>query len=203
MLYVITTILLASFLGYITNYIAIKMLFYPREPLNLYLFKVQGVFPKRQAMIAAKIGKMVADELLSVADIQEKLNMPENIAVIHDNLEDKLDEFLAETFPEKYPVMSFFVREKTRSRIKEEVLTEVTAMAPEVMLQCFENIEENLDIEQIIRDRVETLEPEKLEALIMSVLESEFKFIEYVGAVIGFVIGIVQVIIVKSGLIPI
>jgi len=39
---------IAAIIGWVTNYLAIKMLFHPREKINLIFFSLQGIFPKRQ-----------------------------------------------------------------------------------------------------------------------------------------------------------
>ena len=64
--------------GWITNWIAVKMLFHPKEPKNFFLFKVQGVFPKRQSVMAEKLGHIVASELFSIDDVVEKMKTSEN-----------------------------------------------------------------------------------------------------------------------------
>ena len=51
-------------IGWVTNFIAVKMLFHPRKPLRLLFFSVQGVFPKRQQAFAHKLGAIVSDELI-------------------------------------------------------------------------------------------------------------------------------------------
>jgi uncharacterized membrane protein YheB (UPF0754 family) len=48
-------------------------------------------------------------------------------------------------------------------------------------------------VEEIIQEKVAQLPPEKLEGLLMKLLKKEFTFIEYIGAVIGFLIGLIQV----------
>ena len=56
------------------------------------------------------------------------------------------------------------------------------------------NIEEKFNVEHIIQEKVNNLSPERLEDLIMKLLKREFKFIEYIGAIIGFLIGWIQVL---------
>ena len=49
------TILLSAFTGWITTWVAIKMLFHPRNPIKILGFTVQGIFPKNQRLIAQKL----------------------------------------------------------------------------------------------------------------------------------------------------
>jgi uncharacterized membrane protein YheB (UPF0754 family) len=188
---------IAALVGWFTNYIAVKMLFYPKNPVNvLGLFKIQGIFPKNQHQVAEKIGKMVADELLSSEDLKEKLNNPENILSIKEMVQAKIDFYLNVTFPKHYPITAALLGEKRKTKFKDQVMLEVNESVPAVIDSYMENIEERFNVEQIIKDKVAQLPSEKLETLIMNLLKKEFKFIEYIGAVIGFIIGWIQVIIV-------
>jgi uncharacterized membrane protein YheB (UPF0754 family) len=48
----ILTILLSAFTGWVTTWIAIKMLFHPRNPFKIFGFTIQGIFPKNQHLIS-------------------------------------------------------------------------------------------------------------------------------------------------------
>jgi uncharacterized membrane protein YheB (UPF0754 family) len=185
--------LIAALIGWFTNWIAIKMLFYPRKPVRFIFFDIQGIFPKRQALVAERIGKMVADELFSLKDIKEKLNQPGNMEGINESIETKINEYLNTTFPANHPIMSMFMGRKARTKIKDDFMVEIAEITPMVVNQYMDNLEADLDIEKIIKDRVALLSPETLEQLLNSILKTEFRFIELIGAVLGFIIGVIQV----------
>ena len=54
----IVPILFSAFTGWVTTWIAIKMLFHPRKPISIFGFKVQGIFPKNQQLIAQNLGQV-------------------------------------------------------------------------------------------------------------------------------------------------
>jgi uncharacterized membrane protein YheB (UPF0754 family) len=56
-------------------------------------------------------------------------------------------------------------------------------------------LEKSLDIEQIVAHKVKQLSSKRLEKIIWSILADEFIFIEWVGAFLGFTIGLMQVLI--------
>ena len=188
---------IAAIIGWFTNFLAVKMLFHPKEPVDLYFFKLQGIFPKKKIVLAERIGKLVADDLLSMKDIEEILNQPDNVSQINKTIEEKIEFYLANTFPEKYPMLSFFVGDKSRGKIKEAMMEEMETMGPEVMQQAFTNLESSLDIEEFIKDRVSKFSTDQIEKLIQGILASEFAFIEWVGAIVGFIVGVVQVVIIE------
>ena len=191
---------IAALVGWFTNYIAVKMLFHPKQPMNILgVYTLQGIFPKNQQQVAEKIGKMVAEELLSSNDLKEKLNNPENILSIKELVEVKIDYYLNVTFPKNYPITAALVGDKRRTKFKDTVMEEVDESVPAMIDSYMANIEERFNVEHIIKEKVGLLSPERLEDLIMMLLKKEFKFIEYIGAVIGFVIGWIQVLMVVLG----
>ncbi len=189
---VYTLPVIAALIGWFTNYIAIKMLFWPRNKIQFGPLALQGVFPKRQKAVAERIGRLVSDELLSVHDIKERINQPETLVMINQKVEAKIDEYLNTTFPSNYPLMSIFVSKKIKNKLKNDFLEEVDDLAPQIVEQYIANMEGHLNIEKIIKERISLLSPAKLEDLIMQILQKEFRFIELVGAVLGFVIGMMQ-----------
>jgi uncharacterized membrane protein YheB (UPF0754 family) len=188
---------ISALIGWFTNYLAVKMLFWPKEEKKVLFIKLHGVFPKRQKVIAEKIGKMVADELLSTRDLKEKILHPENLVHITKNIEVKIDNYFSETFPSNYPITSIFLTDRRKVRIKEDILVEVEKTAPQLIHDYFSQVEKTLNIEKIITEKVTHLSPGKLEGLIMSILKKEFVFIEWIGAIIGFLIGMVQMLIIS------
>ena len=54
-------------------------------------------------------------------------------------------------------------------------------------------LENNLDISEVVREKVEGFSSDKVEDLLFNLMKKEFKFIEIAGAVLGFGIGCVQV----------
>lgn len=186
---------IAALVGWFTNFIAVKMLFHPKDPVNILgVYTLQGIFPKNQKKVAENIGRMVAEELLSSEDLKEKLNNPENILSIKELVEAKIDFYLNVTFPKNYPITAAIVGDKRKSKLKEAVMDEVHESVPAMIDSYMANIEEKFNVEHIIQEKVNNLSPERLEDLIMKLLNKEFKFIEYIGAVIGFLIGWIQVL---------
>jgi len=190
---------IAAIVGWFTNFLAVKMLFYPKEPWDFKLFKIQGIFPKNQRQVAEKIGKMVAEELLSSDDIRDKMHNPENLLSINQIVEAKIDYFLNVKFPRQYPITGLLFTDKRKAKMKIQLMEEVETSVPQVIDHYMENLEERFNVEQIIQERVALLPAEKLEGLIMKLLKKEFKFIEYIGAVVGFIIGLLQVAMVSWG----
>jgi uncharacterized membrane protein YheB (UPF0754 family) len=187
--------LIAAFIGYFTNYLAIKMLFHPRNPINILGLKLQGIFPKRQQQFAEKLGKMVSQELLSFAEIEAQLTAGDNLKKLSPTIEVHLDNFLRNKLASEMPIISAFIGEKTIQKLKTVFLEELEALFPPLMKQYAQHLEEDLDLERIVVDKVSNFSSDKLESILFQIMAKEFRFVEIIGAVVGFFIGIIQVII--------
>ncbi|MCI5055366.1 MAG: DUF445 family protein, partial [Flavobacteriales bacterium] len=187
--------IISALIGWFTNFLAVKMLFRPRKPVNIGFYKVQGIFPKRQKKLAERIGKMVADELLSTEDIKAKLDTPETKQVLLNKVGEKFDDYLSNKLAEKYPIISTFLTDGMKQKIRDEFTAELGAIIPTLISDFVGSLDQVFDVEETIRTKVEELSIEKLEGLIMGILKKEFVFIELVGAVIGFLVGCLMLLL--------
>ncbi len=72
--------LLGAIIGYVTNRIAIKMLFRPLNPkriLGVQIPLTPGIIPRNRSDLARTIGRMVSEQLLSPNTIREQLENPQ------------------------------------------------------------------------------------------------------------------------------
>lgn len=187
--------IISAFIGWVTNWVAIKMLFHPREPKKVLGITFQGIFPKRQQQFAEKLGKLVSAEFLSFEDIEEKISNPDNLKKIMPMIENHVDDFLRTRLSTEMPVISMFIGDKTIIKLKEAFMKEIEVLFPQVMKQYAANLKTELDLEQIVIQKVSGFSSDKLEEVLYQIMSKEFRFVEIIGAVIGFIIGAVQVLI--------
>lgn len=188
---------ISAFIGWITNLIAIKMLFHPRNPINFGFFTLQGIFPKRQTQFAEKLGKLVADELLSFDDISARLSDPQKIKSLIPGIANQMDDFLRYKLPNSMPVLSMFIGDNTISKIKTVFMQEMEILLPRIIHQYVENHRSELDLEKIVTEKVSGFSSDKLEDILNSIMKKEFRFIEIIGGILGFLIGLLQVLITR------
>jgi uncharacterized membrane protein YheB (UPF0754 family) len=186
---------ISAFIGWVTNWVAIKMLFHPRDPKKILGITFHGIFPKRQQQFAEKLGKLVSAEFLSFDDIEQKISNPENLKKIMPMIENHVDDFLRYKLSNEMPVISMFIGDKTINSLKSAFMKEIEVLFPQVMKQYAANLKTELDLEQIVTQKVSAFSSDKLEEVLYQIMSKEFRFVEIIGAVIGFIIGVVQVLL--------
>ena len=74
-------------------------------------------------------------------------------------------------------------------------MEEIRVLLPEVISQFAGNLKKQLDPEQMITQKVAGFPPDKLEKLLNQHLSGELRLAKLFGALIGFIIGVIQLII--------
>jgi hypothetical protein len=186
---------ISAFIGWFTNWIAIKMLFHPKEEKNILGLKIQGIFPKRQQQFAEKLGQLVSRELISFSDIANKINNPETIARAMPFIEEHIDQFIKVKLKEEIPLLSMFITDSTMGSIKRGMVSEIESLFPALITKMTSGLQADLDIEKIVIDKVKGFSSDKLEEILNAIMSKEFRFVEIIGAVLGFIIGLIQVLL--------
>lgn len=184
---------IAAIIGYATNYVAVKMLFHPRKKIKLLFFEIQGIFPKRQEVLGQRLGEVVARELVSVDDITLKIKDAARSDTVIEAIDEHLEKVIRNKLPEMFPMMSMFLNDELIAKIKGVFREEILNMTEHFTSKMSEDLKQNLDIEGIVKEKVSNFSSDKLEAILFQIMSKEFRFIEIIGGVLGFFIGIVQV----------
>jgi len=188
-------ILISGAIGWITNWVAIKMLFRPHREINFGLFKIQGLIPKRKAEIGTGIANIIQNELISVKDVISNIDREEFSKRLNKLIDDVLDKNLKKKVKEKFPLLQMFFTDKVAKDIG-NTIKDIVMENQEKIFEIFSNYaEENIDFEIIISDKISNFSLDKLEEIITLLAKRELKHIEVIGAILGMVIGAVQYLI--------
>lgn len=173
------------------------MLFHPRLPYNFLGITIQGIFPKRQAQFAQKLGELVSRELISFEEITSKINQPATIQKALPLIESHIDQFIKTKLKEEMPLLSMFVTDKSLEGIKTGMVKEIELIFPIIMEKLTQGMQDEFNIEKIVADKVKGFSSDKLEDILNAIMSKEFRFVEIVGAVLGFIIGVIQIFLAK------
>lgn len=191
--------LTGALIGWLTNVLAIMLLFRPYRPLRIPLtgVSIQGLLPRRRRELATTIGLAVESELLSREEIMRR--------VAHSGLQDEVvDLVLTSTtrlIHEKVP--AFFPAVVTRALtayVTRTARQELDGLFAGSLDRLLNRMESELDIKSIVEQRIDQLDLAQLERLITGLARRELLHIQLLGGLIGFMIGLVQVVILWSHL---
>lgn len=184
--------LIGALIGYITNYLAIKMLFHPRYPVIILGMRIQGVFPRRQTEFGQKLGHLIATELLSVEELTHRLQERAHSAEFMDFIGQRIQQILLNKLPQHYPAIVFLLGSEVVGNLTKLFREDIEQLLQDLIVQLREEMNQEINIQAIVAQKVANFDVAHLERIILEVMSKEFQFVEWVGAVLGFLIGLCQ-----------
>lgn len=183
--------LVGTCIGWFTNYLAIKLIFRPLNPIRIPIIglEFQGLVPKRRKEIATSIGKTVEEQLLSVDELLAHLNTSENQGAIVRNIRTGILNVINDKVPSIIPQGI----KNTILRYAGDVIEkECKGFIHKNMDKLIEDAVETIDVGQLVEEKINDFDLIELESIILSISGKELKYIEILGGVLGFAIGLVQ-----------
>jgi len=187
--------LIGALIGWLTNYIAIKMLFHPKNEIKIFFFSLQGIFPKRQQALAEKLGQVVSTELVSAQEVTAHLKEKATSEAVLDHISMRIEEGIASRLPRIFPMLAMLMSGEITNKLKRVLLEQISSLNEELIDKLSRELEEELDVQAIVEEKVSAFSSDKLEEILFSIMRREFKFVEVVGAVLGFLIGLIQILL--------
>jgi uncharacterized membrane protein YheB (UPF0754 family) len=196
LLFVLLMGIIGAWIGWITNVLAIRLLFRPYKEYQVPVvgWRIQGLIPKRQKDLAAGIGNVVSTELLKGSDVLASLSRKD----IKARLREKIENYIREKVFLKLPfIIPSSIQVSLAGFIAKTLGQEVEKFLqnPSRIFQEHEMEEIREEISKIVEENVIRLNMVKFEDLVYSLASRELKHIEIVGGILGFNIGIIQGVI--------
>ncbi|KMQ52443.1 hypothetical protein CHISP_0710 [Chitinispirillum alkaliphilum] len=189
---------IAALIGWFTNFIAVRMIFRPRKEVRFLGLRFMGLLPRRKSDLADKIADTVERELISYQDIRIIADSPE----FHDKtgslIKSKISEFIEKKIASN-PLLTMFLSQDMTVKVTDLLVEEIKHNIPNIIEHLFSSLENNFNFRDIIRKKIEDFDIERLEKIVYNISSRELKSIEQLGAVLGFIVGIVQVTIMMFG----
>lgn len=189
-------IVVGAVIGWLTNVLAIKMLFRPIRPFKLPLLNItiQGLIPKRRHDISKSIGEVVEKELVSIHEIFDKLVTEENkreaICIIKEKLLKVIDYKIPAIIP-------YSIKSKIIDYFEEQINRDAMSILDSSIDGIISKSVHKINIGDMVEEKINELELENMEKLIMGITSKELKYIELLGGLLGGIIGFIQAIVIR------
>ncbi|RLI76635.1 DUF445 domain-containing protein [Archaeoglobales archaeon] len=174
--------LLGAFIGYITNVVAVKLLFHPKKPINILGIKLQGLIPARSEELTERILDSLHD-ILNEKDFEFIIDGAMKKSY-ENSIKSKIDEIL-----DRFGVFKGLAEKYNLSL---NISSSINNYIANVIKEFSKKLAENVDIREFILKKAKEISGEEIEVLFKRIAKKELKFIEISGAMLGFVIGLVQ-----------
>ena len=178
--------------GYLTNWIAIKLVFAPREPIKIGPVIVQGLFHKRQNEVAEAFGRTVATRVLNADNIVTTVMEGDGATRMNEIIEHRITDLIAKY--EAHPMAALVLPEDQRSTLRAELLDRIKTEWPKPGGFFHTFAGESVDLQGELERRMKSLDRESYEGVLRPAFQQdEWKLIA-AGAILGTVAGVLQLV---------
>ena len=188
----ILTPFITAAIGWFTNWVAIKMLFHPRKPMQVLFWKWQGLIPRRQNQLAAEAAEIIEREIMQqhvIVNEIKKIDLePYLESAAHKVVWNRIGPQL-----KAIPLLGGFINEGTLAKFEVIAAASMKEEAGPLMEKVAGEFESSVNLKQLIEENIAEFDLERLESIVNQVAQREFRTIERLGAVLGFIIGCAQV----------
>lgn len=185
---------IGGIIGWITNILAIKLLFRPIKPIKIPLLNIEimGLIPKRRDEIAKNISEVVETELISVDELIDSAIKDEDKIEIANMVKDKIKDIINQ----KMDFIPYMFRSLISGSIESLINDEVDSSIDDIKDKIVEKAKKRIDIKEIVEEKIKALDLKELEEIIINIAKKELKHIELLGLFLGAAIGLIQGIII-------
>lgn len=183
------------FVGYSTDWVALKMLFYPREPRKILGFTFHGLFLKRQQEVARDYGELIAEEILTPQNFFEELLRGPYSDQLFLLVQKHVQQVIDDQTGVARPLVEFAVGSGQYQAMKRAVTDRLVADLPETLQHAERYAEDALDIRNTIVTRMQALTSTQFEGILRPAFKADEWILITVGAALGFLVGLSQDIV--------
>jgi uncharacterized membrane protein YheB (UPF0754 family) len=185
---------IAGFIGWFTNWLAVKATLYPVEFVGIPpLLGWQGVIPKNTEEMSQSFSVLIRDKLVDMEGIFAGIDHDDNEEldkVVEDVAQEIIREFSTNIAPDSWAR----AREKLREYINMLVRRNVRRVTVEILDRMGKEAGDFIDIDAVVREAM--LEDRALLGrVLVQIAGPEFKFIERSGLWFGFLFGVIQMFV--------
>lgn len=180
------------FVGYATNWLALKLIFEPAEPRRVGPWVLQGLFHKRQKEVAEKFSRMVSADILNADNMVRKMVTGETGARFFAIVERHVDA-LVDRYQQNPMVASMIPADKwteARTELHRRLREELPRQGG--FLHVFTG--RAVDIYQELLERMNTLDSKSFEGILRPPFQKDEWKLIVIGGVLGVAVGVLQVV---------
>jgi len=179
--------------GWITNYLALKVIFSPLHPKKICCYTLHGIFLKRQKEVSAIFARVVITEILHVKAIWEAIFTGPLASNFFAMLRAHTLVFTDKLVAEIKPLAIAGMGAESFAQMKEDIAQKVIDNLPSIIDSSYEYTQEALDMETEIREKMKLLSPEEFEGVLHPAFQEDEIQLIALGGVLGLLVGILQI----------
>ncbi|ARU55780.1 multipass membrane protein [Oleiphilus messinensis] len=182
--------------GWATNWIALNVIFRPLNPIPIGPISIQGLFLKRQKAVAQAFCRIITQEILTIGNIMTAIMNGSQGERARNLVRKHIKPIVDDTAGLSKPLTQLAMGPKGFASLKQKVGEKAIQISENAFFDPVFNTDRAAAVEMIMVERMEALSPEEFQDLLRPCFqEDEIKLI-LIGAALGALAGLAQVIFV-------
>ncbi|GAA0365992.1 DUF445 family protein [Bowmanella denitrificans] len=187
--------LTSALVGWFTNYLAVKMMFYPLEFVGIRpIFGWQGLIPAKRRKMAEIEVELVLGKLLSVEEIVNRLDAGQLTSAIERRLKQVLRRIVNDVMQQSAPNLWAALPVQGKNLVYSRVELDIPNVVRKMVHDFQQNVSEIFDIREMVVEQL-SKDPELINEIFLKAGAKEFPFIERSGLYFGFLFGLPTMLI--------
>jgi uncharacterized membrane protein YheB (UPF0754 family) len=186
-------------IGYVTNWVALFMIFQPVHPVRIGPLKLQGLFIRRQPEVADVYAGIIADDIVTLSNMGDELLHGPQSDRTRRMIETRLRPAVDRSIGVARPAVRLAVGTRQYDAIREAIATEAVEYTMTPLSDPEFNRRQSGEIRQLIGDRMRELPVEDFQELLRSAMREDEWLLLLHGAVLGFAAGCLHLAIFGAG----
>ena len=182
-------------IGYVTNWVALWMIFEPAEPRKIGPLKVHGLFIRRQPEVSEVYAKIIADDVVTLSHMGDELMHGRKSDRTRRLIETRLRPSVDRALGSVRPLVRVAVGTRQYDAIREGVATEGVEYAITPMKDEEFGRRQSSEIRELITDRMREMPPTDFADMLRSAMREDEWLLLLHGAVLGFGAGLLHLAI--------
>ena len=182
-------------IGYVTNWVALWMIFEPVEPHRLGPLKLHGLFIRRQPEVSEVYGEIIAEDIVTLRNIGDELLHGPRADRTRQMIEDALRPAVDRAAGPARPAVRVALGSTEYDTIRESVATEAVDYTMTPLTDPEFNRRQSAAVRDLIADRMRHLPHEDFSELLRSAMREDEWLLLLHGAVLGFLAGCIHLLI--------
>jgi uncharacterized membrane protein YheB (UPF0754 family) len=182
-------------IGYVTNLVAIVMIFEPIEPRKIFGFKFQGLFLRRQEEVSDIYAGVIATDVVTLDNIGRELLEGRQSDRTHRMIREALRPAIDRSLGFSHRAVRVAIGTDRYDAIRESLATEGIKHTMTPLTDPEFNARQGEEIRVLIADRMRTMSPTDFSEMLRTVIKEDEWLLYLHGAVLGFGAGLVHLAI--------
>lgn len=182
--------LISAIVGYVTNFLAVKMMFYPIEFVGIKPFLGwQGLIPAKRKEMAEIEVELVLGKLLNVREITQRLEPSKVHDAISRRLKQVIRQVVNEVMEQSAPTLWASLPVQGKNLVYTRIELDLPNVVEKMVTDFQNNVDEIVDIKELVVNQLSD-NPKLINEIFLTAGQKEFPFIERSGFYFGFLFGL-------------